>query len=232
MTTQTTDLVLFAGPGETLADIMRAAVQAEGLEALVKDAKTQVRSALADAVTVESERTGTQFTAKLDGWSAQWTDPDPKPSVTDPETFGEWAWHNAPYKVPETDVLIIKDEQAAAQVLSDLGNHVTEQSPLPSIVKAVKRLFDEMEPGYEYVLPADPFTPLIDSGRCKIVGAGYDGYALIDTDTGETVPGVTVTRARPQLRLVPKGKPQRQAAKRDVAEVLGINPAALDGGPA
>ena len=110
-----TDLILFHGRGETLADRMRAAVQAEGLEALVKDAKTQVRTALADAVTDESERTGTQFTAKLDGWSAQWTDPDPKPSVTDREAFGEWAWHNAPYKVPETDVLIVKDEQAAAR---------------------------------------------------------------------------------------------------------------------
>ena len=229
MNTQTTDLILFHGRGETLADRMRAAVQAEGLEALVKDAKTHVRTALADAVTDESERTGTQFTAKLDGWSAQWTDPDPKPQVSDREAFAEWAWKNAPYDVPELDVLVVHDEQRAAMALTWLGNSITEGDPPEMVRDKVDALFEVLEPGYEYALPADPFAPLIDSGRCKIIGNPDDGYQLVDTDTGETVPGVKVTRQKPTLRLVPKGKAQRQAAKRDVAEVLGIDQAALGG---
>ena len=213
-----TDLILFQGEGQTLADRMKAAVQAEGLEALVKDAKAHVRTALADSVTEMSEQTGTQFTAKLDGWSAQWTDPDPKPQVTDRDAFGHWM---------EADIIErveVIDHSWAAKLMNQLENVE------PRDETDVDRLLSCLDVHADYVLPEDPITPLIDSGRCKIVGDPDDGYALIDTDTGEHVPGVTVTRARPQLRLVPKGKAQRAKAKRDVADLLGIDPALTDGG--
>lgn len=213
-----TDLELFVGPGETLGDRMRAAVQAEGIEALVKDAKKHVRTALADAVTEESERTGTSFTAKLDGWSAQWTDPDPKPQIIDREAFGEWSSADKYVALAVSDTRGLLGLIAAAEAHRD--NKAVPVDDLRSCLTTAT----------EYLLPEDPFTPLIDSGRCKIHGTPDDGYLLVDTETGEQVPGTTVTRADPQLRLVPKGKAQRQAAKREVADRLGIAAELLEEG--
>jgi len=216
------DLELFSGKGTTLAYRMRAAVQAEGLEALVKDAKTNVRDALKVAVDIESERTGTSFTGKLDGWSAQMTDPDPKPSVTDRQAFGKWVVHSTSLPSEARLRVVVIDHDAASHILVNVGRGTIGNISIDDLFGALK-VIDE------YSFPADPFTPLLDSGRCMTVGSDVDGWMLVETETGETVPGVTVTRQQPQLRLVPKGKAQRAKARRDVAELLGI-PAEIVGG--
>jgi hypothetical protein len=211
-----TTLELFTGEGETLGDRMRAAVQAEGLEALVKDAKAHVRTALQDAVDAESERTGTSFTSKLDGWSAQMTDPDPKPQVTDRQAFGDWARLSTSLPIEVSDRVVVLDHEAAMELIELIVTRGGNRQTLADLAGTSLGIEED------YLLPADPITPLIDSDRCRIIATNDDGWILVDTKTGEKVPGVTVTRARPTLRLVPKGKAQRAKAKRDVAELLGV----------
>jgi hypothetical protein len=214
-----------------LADRMRAAVQAEGLEALVSDARGHVRQALRDSVEEESARTGTAFTARLDGWSAQMTDPEPKPRVTDAVALYEWTLQaGIDLGAKEVERVEVIDHAIVSDALSDYANLKADGASESMLLKALERLLGAIDFDYEVVLPEKPLDALLDTGRCQIVGNEGDGWALIDTETGESVPGVTVTRSAPTLRLVPKGKAQRQAAKREVARLLGVPAELTDGG--
>ena len=220
-------LELFTGAGDTLAERMQAAIQAEALEGLVKAAKKQVRTALEDAVASESERTGTSFTARLDGWSAQLTDPQPKPHVTDREVFVGW-WvaegfdHQTVERVEVTDhvrlattIAIIMDDSAGDGSRLRTGADAEHLEQI--LVESAKVVT-------EHVLPEKALDSLTADARFVVTDGG-----LVDTATGEHVPGVECSRTAPQLRLVPKDKTVRLSAQREVASRLGVAPELLGG---
>lgn len=208
-------LELFTGsPDDTLASRMRACIQAEALEGLVKDAKRHVRVALEDAVDQQSEVTGTSFTAKVDGWSAQFTDPQPKPSVTDHEAFaGWWVGEGLEHRTVER-VEVVDHPRAVSLMLALDGEDPGDVYELADCFMVVT----------EHVLPDKPLD-LLTAPRFKATDDG-----LVDTDTGEMVPGVECFRSARQLRLVPKDKRVRLEAKREVGVRLGVRPELLDGG--
>lgn len=211
-------LELFHGTGDTLADRMRAAVEAEGLLSLVNDAKRQVRQALADAVDDTSKQTGTSFTARHEGWAAQFTDPQPRPQVSDREAFGRWAAGEATLvDAVEVERVEVTDQTRALEALRE----ALAGEPLDGVAT---KLLDSLKVTGEYVLPEDPFAPLVKAGRVKVTPT-----AVVDLETGEPVPGTTVTCKDPELRLAPKDRTVREAAKRDVADKLGVNLPALEG---
>ncbi|MCA1782016.1 MAG: hypothetical protein LC679_07535 [Intrasporangiaceae bacterium] len=209
-------LELFNGDGATLAQRLKAAAQADALSAIVGDAKAHVRTALEDAVRDMSAQTGTAFTARQDGWTALITDPQPKGRVTDRQAFGDWARLGTDLPIELAERVEVNDHVKAAELLGLLDDRAGNRKELDDLAAEAFAVVTD------YLLPEDPITPLVESGRCKLT---HD--ALIDLDTGEAVPGVTVTVGKSTLQV--RGtKAAKAAERREVADLLSI-PAELAG---
>ena len=225
MNTQTTDLVLFAGPGESLSDRLAAAAQARVLVDLVKDAQKHADTALRDSVDELSAQTGTAFTARGDGalagWSAQITAPQPQPHVSDREAFAAW-WAEQGWPCETVDRVEVIDHGRAIPELTIVDNGDDPAMPPEMFYKAARALAECLAITTEVVLPED--APANAAEQCEPTDDG--GY--VHRDTGEMVPGLEWRRQAPQLRVV-GSKDAKAAGRRQVCEVLGINPAALGG---
>jgi hypothetical protein len=207
------DLELF-NAGNTLDERMRAVAQGTVLVDVIKALLGEARTALEDSVRQVSEQTGTAFTARKSGVTALVTDPQPKPRVTDPQAFGEWCWHNAPaayLKVERRERVEVVDHAGAAAAIDALVGD-TDAVDATTVLDLIGALAIRTE----YVLPSDPFTPLIDKGRVVVTPDG-----VVDVETGEEVPGTTVTVARATLQ-VRLDKAAKAAAKRQVRDALGL----------
>lgn len=214
ITTVSIDLV--AHTGETLADKVRRAGQARALAELAKDVETAAKDDLQTEVDAEARRTGAGFSAKVDGIRASLSDPQNKPHVTDHDAFAQW-WVGQGMEHDTSVRVDIFDHELAAQLLAMLAHRSGNRLELAELAK------DAMTSRNECVLPAKPMDQLTETGRCV---ATEDG--LIDTHTGELVPGVGCTTARQTLSITP----DKSAKARDAAMIrsyFGI-PAELGGG--
>lgn len=210
----TTFLELY-GDGDTLADRMRAVARGTVVVDVVKGLLDDARSALQDSANEEEARTGARFTARLDGVTALITDPQPKPQVTDHEAFAGWFADAYPDEVEHVARVEVVDQWAAALILT---RH-EEVDPVLSL----EALENALTVVYETVLPEKALDLAYDRGRLHVT----DEH-VIDVETGEQVPGLTVSKAasRLQVRL---DKHARAEAQREVRRVLGI-PAEVGGG--
>ena len=225
MSTQTTDLVRFAGPGESLSDRLAAAAQARVLVDLVKDAQKHADTALRDSVDALSEQTGTAFTARGDGplagWSAQITAPQPKPTVTDREAFAAW-WSEQGWPCEMSPRVEVIDHERAWAALTWRERHANDD-PIPvDLTGLLDGLEDACKAYTEVILPED--APAKAAAECDPTDDG--GY--VHRDSGEMVPGLEWRQQAPQLRVV-GSKDAKAAGRRQVCDLLGINPAALGG---
>jgi hypothetical protein len=203
--------------GDSLDGRMRAVAQGTVLVDVIKGLLGEARTALEDSVRQVSEATGTAFTARKGGVSALVTDPKPKPRVSDPEAFGRWVVAKGGAVEVVTRVEVV-DHAAAAEALG----YYDEKAPTDAVEAAylfqslLSALGNSLAVRTEYVLPSDPFAPLVDKGRVVVTPDG-----VVDVDTGELVPGTAVTVANPTLQ-VRLDKRARAEAARQVRETLGL----------
>ena len=195
----------------TLADKIRRAGQTRALLDFVKDLDGLVRRDLEAEAKGDTERAGGGgFTRKVDGVQAVVTDPKPKPHVTDPDTFEQW-WVNAGLEHETRERVHVTDHDTLIYALREATT--LHRDAMMQVVEIVT----------EYVLPEKPLDRLTESGRAVATDNG-----LIDTETGEAVPGVECSRAAAQLRVTP----DKEAKARDralVASYFGL-PAQLPSG--
>lgn len=208
----TTFLELY-GSGDTLADRMRAVARGTVVVDVAKGLLDDARESLREAADEETARTGTAFTARLDGVTALVTDPQPKPRVTDDEFVG-WFRQAGGVWEERTRVEVLDADWLRGALAAIEADPRGEDGAVDTTAR--EALVGALKIDTEYVLPADPFTPLADVGRIAITPDG-----VIDTETGEHVPGTTVSIGRPTLQ-VRLDKHARADATRQVRAVLGI----------
>ncbi len=176
---------------DNLADRIRRAGQARALTTFAKQVEEAAKADLRAEVDAEAERTGTGFSAKVDGIRASLSDPQPKPHVTDVEAFHAW-WVEQGLENEATDVVEVMDHGRVAAVLR---LYVEQEEILDTDWLG---LLDALVVRTEYVLPAKPVDTLTASGRCVATDSG-----LRDVETGELVPGVDCHRGDPVLSVTP-----------------------------
>lgn len=224
MNTAIVGIDLFPQPHDTLGDKVRRAGQARALVTFAKKVEDAAKADLSAEVEAESARTGTGFSAKVDGIRASLSDPQAKPRVDDREAFEEW-WIGKGYEYAYNDRVEVHSPRAAALALGVIGNPVFEDDDA-TLAAAARDLAACLTVVTEYVLPANALDSLTENGTCTATDDG-----LVEIATGELVPGVVCARARPVLSIVP----DKAAKARDaqiVASFFGVDPAALEGGAA
>lgn len=190
--------------GEDLAAKVRRAGQAKALVSFAQDVEAAAKRDLKREVDAEAARTGTGFSAKVDGVRATLSDPQPKPYVEDAEAFEVW-WVANDFRFDEARQVRVIDHDACAQAILN-GEDPTE-------FLSIK---------YETLLPDNP----LDSLTASHFVVADDG--IVDTTTGEHVPGVSCRIGKPTLSVTP----DKQAKQRDravIASYFGM-PAELGGG--
>jgi hypothetical protein len=217
-----TEFLELYGDGDTLADRMRAVARGTVVVDVVKGLLDDARQSLREAADAEQERTGTAFTARLDGVTALVTDPQPKPRVVDQGAFAAWFAEAYPDDVQTVERVEVIDHAQAAGALAALDDDGPERDVYVTPADAVEALIEAIKVVTETVLPEKALDLAHDRGRLHVTDD-----AVIDVATGEHVPGLTVTKATPTLQ-VRLDKHARAEATRQVRDVLGI-PAELGG---
>lgn len=200
---------------DTLAERTRAVARGTVLVDVVKGLQDQAREALRQAVEAESERTGTAFTARLDGVTALLTDPQPKPRVADHGAFAGWFADAYPDDVQKVDRVEVLSPRGAVKVLSVIESPIFAEDT-PTLAAAAVDLAACLSVTTEVLLPEKALDLAYDRGRLHVT----DDH-VIDVTTGEPVPGLAVSRAKPVLQ-VKLDKQARVAAGRQVREAMGI----------
>lgn len=215
-------LELFDG-GDTLADRMRHAARARVIVEVAKELQTEADVSLREAADVQQEATGTAFTARVDGVTALVTDPQPKPRVTDEGEFAAWFAAAYPDDVQRIDRVFPLDEGKAADAIRRLKIIESHQPNAGQrLSDALTDLAFAMDVRTEVLLPEKAVDLVVDRARVHVTAD-----AVVDVMTGEHVPGLAVTRAKPVLQ-VRLDKTARAGAQRQVRDALGI-PAELGG---
>lgn len=205
------------GTGETLADRMRAVARGTVVVDVVKGLLDEARQSLREAADVEQARTGTAFTARTAGVTALVTDPQPKPRVSDTEAFASWFAAAYPDEVQTVPRVEVVDHATAALRWTELEG----AGPDDDLYLSVRELLGALKVTTETVLPEKALDLAYDRGRLHVTPD-----ACIDVTTGEHVPGLTVSQAKPVLQ-VKLDKKHRQLATCEVRQVLGL-PAEVD----
>ena len=212
------DLVLFHGPGDSLADRLAAAAQARVLVDLVKDAQKHADTALRDTVEELSATTGTAFTARGDGplagWSAQITAPQPKPYVSNRDAFALW-WEEQGWDCKTTEHVEVVDHVRAAEALALIDAD-------GDLAAAATKLYDSLWVRVDILLPEGA------EGLAALECDPSDDGSYVHRATGEMVPGLEWRQQSPQLRVV-GSKEAKAAGRRQVCDLLGVDQAAIGG---
>lgn len=204
------------GQGDTLADRMRAVARGTVVVDVVKGLLDEARESLKEAADQEQDRTGTAFTARLDGVTALVTDPQPKPRVVDSTAFAGWFADAYPDDVQMVERVEVVDQAAAVDLTWLLLGNSGNRRDLRELAEK------SLQVTAEVLLPEKALDLAVDRARLHVTAD-----ACIDVVTGEHVPGLTVSQAKPVLQ-VRLDKSARAAATRQVRDVLGI-PAELGG---
>lgn len=197
------------GTSDTLADRVRAVARGTVVLDVVKALQDEARTSLREAVDQESARTGTAFTARLDGVTALVTDPQPRPRVTDEAAFAAWFGEAYGEDVQRVQRVEVIDQARAVHALVYIGQGDPDECVAE--LEASLKLVDET------VLPAKALDLAVDRARIHVTGD-----ACIDVMTGEHVPGTTVTTGQPVLQ-VKLDRAARARATAEVRAVLGLS---------
>lgn len=217
-------LDLNLGEGSIAAKITRAG-QARALKDFAAEIDRIARADLeAEAHHDSAQAGGGGWTRKVDGVQAVLTDPQPKPHVTDSAAFEQW-WVEAGLEHETVERVEVVDHAKAAAALTWRERNRDDPRPV-DLTGLLDGLEDACKVVTDTVLPEKPLDRLLDTGRAVASDAG-----LIDTQTGEAVPGVECTRQNAQLRVTP----DKQAKARNraiVASYFGLPAELPEGGAA
>lgn len=220
------------GEPDNIADALERIVRVGALKSWLDDVEDGVRDWLTGRAAETRERTGAAANWPVSGWGRVLeTDPDPRPRVTDPDTFGPW-WENRygpSEEVVQVRRVVVRDEDAASRLVElaadvdvDMGDEFVASSSLASLV------LDALDYDDSWAIGSDVLDDAVSTGRFLIVGdRGDERLVAVDEDTGEAdeVPGTAVSRAPRRLQV----RPDKDAAGRvreDLDDLIG--PARLD----
>lgn len=164
---------------DQLGDKVRRAGQAKALVSFAQEVEAAAKRDLKREVDAEAARTGTGFSAKVDGVRATLSDPQPKPYVEDQEAFEDW-WEASGFAFEVTWQVIVNDHEACARAVM-AGEDPTDFLNLKRVMLLPENALDS--------LTASHFV-VVDDG-------------IVDTTTGEHVPGVSCRIAKPTLSVTP-----------------------------
>lgn len=211
-----TTLEQFVAPDSTKpADLVAVLARVAGLRVVIDEREQQVRGRLDAQVRTLMEAAGGQFTVRAEAGTAYIAGGNPKPTVTDREAFASWYADEVGGGII-TDRVEVLDHAEAARLLGMLDDHAGNRLDLATLAEKAFQIVPE------YLLPDGALDSLVESGR-----AAVSDEHLVDTDTGEPIPGVTVRYSREQLTV----RPDRGFRDR-VASALRSDLPALDGGDA
>lgn len=170
---------------------------------------------------------GAAPTWRLDVGTVVVTDPKPTPRIVDPEAFGRWlimrddlpppaqvvTYDDPTYDAPHIAVRLVAEASSDA-LLAFMHAHHYDADPddYPD------RLAEAITMREEWFVDDAALTDLLDAGDVALAPDG-GGWALVDVDTGEVVPGVDVADPRPRtVQMRPTTDSKRRV--RDELEAL------------
>lgn len=200
----------------TVGDLAYSAAALTVLGDLVDDYRQAIRRRLGDTLDAERERLGAAPSVKTNGIAATLTDPQPKASVSDRERFGSWVVETdaAPYATRR--VVELRDEEAAADALALLRDALATDADVEA---AALDVFRFAMPGEAVVVEESALDDLVASGRAAVV----DDATLVDTETGEAIPGTRVSRGARRVQVRPSSA-RRAALRRELVSALRLPP--------
>lgn len=158
------------------------------------------------------QMTGSAFrTEAADIGKAHLSNPQPKPRISDADTFADW-YAAAGGTVAETVRVHIVDEQRAAEILADV---LASDSAYELSAQQVAELAASIKVTTDKVLPADPLDQLVASGQAAVTPNG-----VVD-ENGEKIPGTAVTEPGPRTLTVTPDKLLKERVARELRELLG-----------
>lgn len=188
---------LLTGEPETVAHAADLHTRLTTLGKWIDDRKGEVTGWLRATALERKEQDGASPTWRFDTGSVLLTDPKPQPKISDRETFARWYDDRHPGQVVWRHEVTVNDPDLFVDMIEKL-----EANPYVSLlVEGITRLVE-----YEQVahLPGDALDTVTGDPSIKLVQTDKDQWTLIDTDTGEAVPGVTVTPpGQPQIQVRP-----------------------------
>lgn len=221
----------------TIADAVVLHARLGALGDWVKARQAAVRGFVEDRALARMEEDGAAPTWRVDGGTALLTDPAPRPSIVDVEAFGRWYAREVAEHDPDRagDVVtfgpVIRRTVASAtsDALLDFLANIEDHGP----DRAAATLADLVDVEDRWELSETLLDDLLDGrvgatlpDRPRLV-VDPSALALIDTATGEVVPGTSV--APPGRRTV-QIRPSTATKKAAASELIAlVGPPALDG---
>lgn len=208
-------------PG-SVADALDVHLRLTVLSAWVNERKSTVADWLKAKGEARIEEDGAAPTWRLDDGTVLLTDPKPKPAVDDREAFAAW------YEAAGGQVERRRTATAASEPLLRFHDAVTraldstDDEYATTVALAANNLRPSITVTEDVILPEDVLDELLagtdladpDVGaRVQLHDSGEDVY-LVDTVTGEKVPGTTVRPAAPrgiQVKPTPDAKARVRA---------------------
>ena len=229
----------------TVAEALERCVRIDTITEWLGDLRSSVRDGyLAPQADAVEQATGGAFNVPVKGLGQVYrTDPQPKPYVADAEALARWwvadVMGDDPDRDAEQQVVRFGDEVVRRTVatadsdalLAFLDAHANagHGDDEAGTAKAASELADRVRVDVEWVLPASLLDDVLaakvaarDSGqaRAKLV-ATDDGHLVVDTATGEELPGVGVRAPGKAQLTVKPDKDAKAQVRAELEELLG-----------
>jgi hypothetical protein len=197
--------------GEPIAAKIVRAGQARALRDFAEEVEAHAKQDLIDAAQADIEAAGGGgFSRTIDGVRATLSDPQLKPKIVDQPTFGDW-WAAKGFPHDVTARVEIVDQATATQLLK-----AVHDGTITDPTQALNDLAETLRATINVTPPDDALDILTSSGAFTTDQAG-----LIDTTTGEIVPGVACHRARQTLSVTPD-KSAKARNRHAILNALGL----------
>jgi len=204
----------------SIAEALDLDARLGALSGWVNDRKRAVSGWVHDKAEARREEDGAAPTWRMDQGTVLLTDPDPKPRLTDHEAFGRWyvtvlLGRDPDEKSPEGEYLLRFDNRVARRVVATCPSDV-----LLAFLNAEAAEFARANDGMMATVPREEIFALTsaihveeqwmaepeildalvagkvhanqDTGKPRVI-LNPTALALIDRDTGESIPGTTVS---------------------------------------
>lgn len=246
--------LLAAREPSSIRDALDVHVRLDALSSWVDDRKRDVRRWVAERADLRREEDGAAPTWRLgdDVGTVLQTDPQPTPRISDPEAFARWYVEEVladdPDREPEDGYLVRFDDDVVRHTVATCPSDALlrwlddaaelEFDDANRAAEITDRLTGHIDVDEQWHLSGDLLDRMLegkaaatDDGKARIavvegeVSEKFSGWRVIDRESGETVPGITVAAAGArQVQMKPSS-----ALKASVREELDalIGPAKL-----
>lgn len=207
------DLVPFLAAGDTPADKVAVLARVAGLKDVIAEREQAVRSDLEASVRTLAEAAGGQFTLRCDAGTAVLQGGNAKPTFRDREALASWLADEEPHLVTFVERVEVLDHGILAESLGRLASAQKHDDPAAAAAEAWN-LAGYLKVVREPLMPEDVLDQLVANGYA------IAGEVVVHVESGQPLPGVTVTTTREQLRVTPN-KDVRGRVAADLRGQLG-----------